>query len=424
MPDPVTIPVTELQLGPTAFRGAGQARSLDLCQAPGHPMVLIKWYTAQARNVLDPDALAALVEWRLRLKPSDRAELDRRCAWPRAAVTDDDGVCGVLIAPAGEDFGDTLRRGGRSVARPRAIDDLARTRKAAVRVGLPYYEAPLKLAVLARLVETTQWLHSHGFAVGDLQPKNALFAIEGGIRVHLIDCDSCVILDGTPPVFPPADPESWKLPGADGFSEVTDYGKLAWSVVRCVQENLEATTIDEAGLRTVIDSPTLETIADCSRGEVLPNAAGVWASRARAWPRLVTPSGLYVTVDGSLLRRWDPSSPVPDPASSPPAPGSADASAPHSAAASPDVAGGRAADPDPDPDLDPVQVPDPPTEAGFVPSGPAGAAAGNRRTPPPGRKDDIVDRVMCVLAVVLGLAALVLAGYGAYAGATWLVGLF
>ncbi|PWK65222.1 hypothetical protein BCL76_113209 [Streptomyces sp. CG 926] len=409
---PLTVAVTELQLGPTAFRGAGQARSLDLCQAPGHPMVLIKWYTADARNELNRHALDALVAWRSGLEPSDRAELDRRCAWPRATVTDDDGVCGVLIAPAGEDFGDTLRRGGRSVARPRAIDDLARTREAAARVQLPYYEAPLKLAVLARLVETTQWLHSHGFAVGDLQPKNALFATEGGIRVHLIDCDSCVFLDGAP-VFPPADPESWKLPGARGFSEVTDYGKLAWSVVRSVQENLEATTIDEAGLRAVIDSRTLETIVACSRGEVLPETPGVWASRARTWPRLVTPSGLYVTVDGSLLRRWDPLPRDPDPADfSPPAPGPADDYVPPPPDA-PDVAQGPAPDP--------VQMPDPASATPASVSSEAGrAVAGNRRTPPPRHRDRLVYAVVAVLALV----ALALAGYGVHAAVTWLEGLF
>ncbi|MCX5172578.1 hypothetical protein ACWD4Z_09490 [Streptomyces antibioticus] len=313
------VDLAELRFGDDRLPGGGQAAELRTCEVPGLGRQLFKRYLPQTRDDLDAGALADLVAWRHELPGTERELLDRRCAWPRAVVTDADGVCGVLMAPAPQAFMQTVRRKNQVMTLPRALDNLARTRTSAGRLDMPYYEPPVKLAVLGRLVETAQWLHGHGWAVGDLQPRNALFTLDGGARVHLIDCDSCARLHGKSP-FPPGDPEGWKLPEAGRFDEHSDYYKIAWSVVRCVQDNLESTRIDRAALLGCVTTPTLELLTDACQALPLPDARERWASLATGWPRLVTDRGMYVTVDGSLRKRWTPpavQTPAPQPTRAP-----------------------------------------------------------------------------------------------------------
>ncbi|MFD0468781.1 hypothetical protein ACFQ0B_11030 [Nonomuraea thailandensis] len=136
--------------------------------------------------------------------------LDRRCAWPIAAVGRG-RVTGILIRPAPEEMFAELR--DRRV--PRHLDELTRSpeRVNALRehYGTRYYEPPYKLAVLGRLLSTVQWLHEQGYVVGDLQLRNAVFTIDPAPAVYLLDCDSCLPVGGRG-ALPEADPEQWKLP--------------------------------------------------------------------------------------------------------------------------------------------------------------------------------------------------------------------
>jgi hypothetical protein len=297
----------DLVLGPATVGSGGQSDRLSVCEGTGY---LLKRYLPETRAALRPDALVAMVEWRRALPDADRAELDRRCAWPLATVTEPDGsVGGILIAAAPRSMWQEFRRPGTlSVLRkPRHIADLTFNRAEAARLGLDYHEPPVKLAVLAQLFDTAHWLHERGYVVGDLQPRNALFSVSGPQQqVLLIDCDSCAPATGRDAAFAPLDPEIWKLPDAGPFSVASDHYKFAWAVVRCLQENLEAVAVDHSRLRRYLDDDALRLIDASCAGWHTADLAAIWHAKTHLWSRLVTADALYVRTSVSLRVRWTP----------------------------------------------------------------------------------------------------------------------
>ncbi|NJP94084.1 hypothetical protein HCN51_32400 [Nonomuraea sp. FMUSA5-5] len=312
--------VDEADLKPAAdaaayqLRPGGQARSLTPCEVAGVPgRLLFKRYDEETLAGLDEDALLAMVRWRRELPRQDRAALDRRCAWPVAAVRSSTGsdaaphgdgrIVGILIRPAPEQMFVGLR--DRMV--PRHLDELTRSpdRVEALReqYGTRYYEPPYKLAVLGRLLSTVQWLHERGYVVGDLQLRNAVFTIDPAPAVYLLDCDSCVPAGGRG-ALPEADPEQWKLPREGAFTPESDYYKLAWALVRCLQESAETWTLDEAALARVLPSRHITLIKQCLDGPPESVDTARWRAAGESWRWLVTPGRIYVETDANLREAW------------------------------------------------------------------------------------------------------------------------
>ncbi|MEO3876088.1 hypothetical protein ABGB18_45600 [Nonomuraea sp. B12E4] len=301
--------VEEADLTPPAdvaaysLRPGGQARSLAPCEVSGvSGRFLFKRYDEETLAGLDEDALLAMVRWRRELPREDRATLDRRCAWPVAAVRND-RVTGILIRPAPERMFVELRT--RLV--PRHLDELTRSpeRANALRdqYGTRYYEPPYKLAVLGQLLTTVQWLHDQGYVVGDLQLRNAVFTVEPAPEVYLLDCDSCLPVGGRG-ALPEVDPEQWKLPGEDGFTPESDYYKFAWAVVRCLQESAEAWDLDEEALARVLPSRHLRLIKQSLEGAPESVDTARWQAAGESWRWLVTPERIYVETDSNLREAW------------------------------------------------------------------------------------------------------------------------
>lgn len=303
--------VEEADLTPPAdgdvynLRTGGQARSLAPCEVSGIPgRFLFKRYNDETLAGLDEDALLAMVRWRHELPRQERAILDRLCAWPIAAVGHD-RVTGILIKPAPEQMFVKLR----THLVPRHLDELTRSpeRVSALRdhYGTRYYEPPYKLAVLGELLATVQWLHEHGYVVGDLQLRNAVFAVDPAPAVYLLDCDSCLPIAGRG-ALPEADPEQWKVPGEAGFTPESDYYKFSWAVVRCLQESAEAWSPDEEALARVMPLRHRRLIGQCLDGAPESVDTERWRAAGESWRWLVTPERIYVETDAHLRKAWQP----------------------------------------------------------------------------------------------------------------------
>ncbi|WP_067804362.1 hypothetical protein [Actinomadura formosensis] len=313
----------------------GQSTRLTRCVGPDGGEYVFKSYTPEVRESVRPDALAAMTSWRLGLSAADRAELDRRCAWPRAVVMDGREVQGVLMRPAPVAMFEVANGRTRTWSLPRHLDALARSEGQARKLGFDYYPAPVKLAVLGRMLRTMLWLHERGYAVGDLQPRNALFSFDGrAAEVLLVDCDACVPLSGEP-AHAPRDPEAWKAPGSGPFGVRTDMFKFAWLVVRSLQENTVSTALDPGRLRAVMQSRTCDVLVELCAGRHPADAVALLRDKASVWPALVTPHALYVQTDDSMRRQWRPDGAPP--ATAPPATAAREESA---ATAAADVSSG------------------------------------------------------------------------------------
>jgi hypothetical protein len=274
-----TVDLRSLEVAPRPDFAGGHG-ALTPCTGPDGRSLLLKHYHADLLPALEVSSLRRAVGWRRRLTPRDRHQLDATCAWPLAAVTDGGAVAGILIEPAGPAMMQVLQRPGvRPVREPRHLDDLARTPAAAARVGAPHHPPRVKLAVLATLIVTMQWLHDRSYSVGDLQPRNVLFTVDGPPRTLLVDCDACAPLAGAP-AWPPAEPELWRYPYSTVHARPSDYHKMAWTVVRCLQEDLEAVALDHRRLERTVGLETLRLLVEsCGAGA---NTAGAWAWRRAA----------------------------------------------------------------------------------------------------------------------------------------------
>jgi hypothetical protein len=258
-------------------------------------------------------ALLGMIRWRRELPAADRAMLDDRCAWPIAAVGTPARVEGILVNLAdGSMFERRTARSGAVTETPRHLDELTRGPDRARRISQhyeikkAYYEPPYKLAVLGELLDTVTWLHGRGYAVGDLQLRNAVFTTDPRPKAFLLDCDSCVPLNGEG-AMPPVDPEQWKLPldqqGAP-FDATSDFYKFAWAVVRCVQETVETWRPDREALCRVMRSDLADTLIECGRTLPPPGARERLREAAAVWPRMVIGDRLYVSVDAYIKKPW------------------------------------------------------------------------------------------------------------------------
>ncbi|MEV5408980.1 hypothetical protein AB0K60_09090 [Thermopolyspora sp. NPDC052614] len=312
---PLIVPTAELNIvdsGP-ALRDGGQTDGLRLCVAPDLETYLFKRYNSATAEHVRVPPLLDMIRWRRELPDHERAELDARCAWPIAAVGTPDRVEGILIRLADPAmFERRVAPTGTVTDTPRHLDELARgperARRIAERYGIKkaYYEPPYKLAVLGELLDIVTWLHRHGYAVGDLQLRNAVFTIEPRPRVFLLDCDSCVPLEGEG-AMPPVDPEQWKLPAEQQgrpFDATSDHYKFAWAVVRCVQETIETWHPDREVLCRVMRSDTVDMLIECARTLPPPGVGERLREAAALWPRMVIGDRMYVSVDDYLKKPW------------------------------------------------------------------------------------------------------------------------
>ena len=136
----------------------------------------------------DPAVLEAMAEFLDTLPQSERDFLAPRLAWPLAVSTRgstaDDGF---LMQQIPDPF--FLASSSLGDRRPQGLEFLLNGTVYLQKIGLQVDQRQL-LLLLADLAEIVSRLHDHGVVVGDLSPKNVLFALGSQPRCLLIDCDS------------------------------------------------------------------------------------------------------------------------------------------------------------------------------------------------------------------------------------------
>jgi hypothetical protein len=267
---------------------------------------LFKEFNERYRTQVDDRALTRMVEWRLSLTPSERAELDRMCAWPRAVVRRGGKVVGVLLPIAPTRFmrsqvvDGERKQSPRSLARLRLLDaDLAAHEVDA--------NVPEALACVGLTAHAILWLHEHGVVANDVQPENILVD-ELCTQVYLVDCDS-MIGQGWGKVAPTAAPPYLHEVITAEPGPAVDMAKLAWCLIFILTRDFSLQGLGpeiRTELCRYMNSSTADLILRAARIEHGPTWIEFWRQRADLWVRacaagsLVTDAG-WILVDEARL---------------------------------------------------------------------------------------------------------------------------
>nr|WNW37601.1 hypothetical protein RKE32_08570 [Streptomyces sp. Li-HN-5-13] len=264
-------------------------RRINRAAADGGWDVVYKEYAPELLAALDTAALTAMVDLLGELDGDEGRWLCEKAAWPAAVVRRAGAVSGFLMRSAPDRFRFDFRslRGPSGGTRRLAnLEFLLNDDAYVAGIGLTVSERD-RLLLLADLAGTLERLHRLGIAVGDLSPKNLLFAADGRPECFLIDCDAMRLRGAS--VLPQAETPDWALPpGEEKATPAGDAHKLALLAVRLVARDQGST--DPAALAAL--SPALGDLArrglDPDPQRRPPRASG--PSTSRPPPRPPQPS--------------------------------------------------------------------------------------------------------------------------------------
>jgi hypothetical protein len=306
----------ELARGALLGRG-GQGRVYAL---PGHRVdrrwpAVYKEYLPELLPALDGEVLAAMVELSGGLRRS-AMWLYGRAAWPAALVRRDGRACGFVMRAVPEEFRFSTAGRGRGLgraaeARLATLEFLLNEDSYADEIGLSVGDQD-RLLLLSDLAATLQRLHTLGLAVGDLSPRNILFAIDPRPRCFFIDCDA-MRLRGLS-VLPQVETPDWQTPPGEEkgtpAGDVYKFGLLAVRLLARDQTAADPAALAPAG-RTLQALAVRSLMADpAARPTPREWRENLWAAVSRA---------SAASTGGSLLSQaiWEyktTPSPAPPPA--------------------------------------------------------------------------------------------------------------
>lgn len=217
------IDLADLQLGPELDRG-GQGRVFPvLRRTDGQQRPLVyKQYDPELTSALDAAALDQLADLPGR-NPEDADWLRERTAWPQILVEDEGRVTGFLMQRIPEDFRFAFQSSpGATSARFCQYAFLLNSDAYVQSSGLVVTDRD-RFLLLADVAAALGRFHRLGVAVGDLSPKNMLFASDGSHRTFFIDCDAVRL--GVATVLPQANTPDWEPPSGEelGTAATDDY---------------------------------------------------------------------------------------------------------------------------------------------------------------------------------------------------------
>lgn len=277
--------------------------------------VVYKEYAPAVLPALDAAALTAQVALTASLSTAEGRWLCEKTAWPAAVVERAGRPCGLLMRLVPDRFRFAYRplggasRGDRRLAN---LEFLLNDDAYVAGVGLRVSERN-RVLLLADLAATLTRLHRIGIAVGDLSPKNLLFATAARPECFLVDCDAMRLRGAS--ALPQAETPDWQVPpGEEKATPSSDSYKLALLAVRLFAR--DQTTTDPAALAAL--DPTLGDLARAglSADPVRRPAPAAWAERLTV---------VAATASAKAARRPASTSPAPKPPTppSPRGPGSA-----------------------------------------------------------------------------------------------------
>lgn len=181
------------QIGPlTKLAGGGQG---IVFQAPAVSTVfaksmVFKKYRASILASLDVAALEAMPEFLESLPYMEGAELIGRAAWPCALVEKDARVVGFLMPSIPDEFHIELWT-NKGPSRVVAEFQHLLNEPQVLRMRFPYtiIADRQRYELLKATASALLFFHRHGLCVGDISPKNLLFALQPA-AVYFVDCDA------------------------------------------------------------------------------------------------------------------------------------------------------------------------------------------------------------------------------------------
>ena len=219
--------------------------------------VAYKEYNAAAQDAVDTDALTTMVELIPALSKSTAEWLCTTAASPAAVVERQGRISGFLMRTVPDEYYfDYCGFDGKVTRKLATTEFLLNDDSYTCSIGL-YVNERERLRLLADLAAKLCRLHALGIAVGDMSPKNLLFATGSRPNCFLIDCDAMRINGRS--VLPQAETPDWQIPvGEEKGTASSDAYKLALLAVRMFARNQ---TSRDPGVLPATAEPKLAELA-------------------------------------------------------------------------------------------------------------------------------------------------------------------
>lgn len=211
--------------------------------------VVYKEYNPATLALLDAEALRAMVDLLGDLDAADARWLCDKTAWPVAVVERSGQVCGFLMRAVPDRFRFGMRALSGSTP-PKTVlataEFLLNDEKYIADIGLTVSLRD-RLDLLKDLAASLDRLHRLGIAVGDLSPKNLLFATGQDAGFFIIDCDAMRVHGVS--ALPQVETPDWQAPsGEERATSATDVYKFGLLAARMAAG--DQTTTDTMPLTT------------------------------------------------------------------------------------------------------------------------------------------------------------------------------
>jgi hypothetical protein len=225
------------------------APAISLPDVPG-PLVY-KEYRPDHRP---PHGLQAVVARRLRMDQATRSRLDRLTVWPVRQVVDGGQVRGVLMRLIPHEFfQERVKPSGSPTRSLREVLHLFVDPARSNRLGMPAATLAQRLVLCRSFASALHLLHRNGLVVGDINGRNAVFALDPLPRVMLVDCDA-IRIKGSMAVVRQLDAPDWDPP-EDHPSQASDLYKFGLFVLRSLGPGPQASVSrDPARAGAVLDA--------------------------------------------------------------------------------------------------------------------------------------------------------------------------
>ncbi|MGB9305009.1 MAG: hypothetical protein WCB92_15395 [Mycobacterium sp.] len=193
--------------------------------------MVYKEYKTQARTGIDFNALAAmpaLVEESLTYAQAER--LISIAAWPCAIVEDGGAPTGFVMPTIPDAFFIALSTVKGVSTTTAEFQHLLNHPSVLAARGINLDDSQ-RLSLLRETASALVFLHKHGVCVGDISPKNLLFALEPHEAVYFIDCDAMRV--NTVSALPQVETPGWNAPSGEELATIyTDTYKLGMLALR------------------------------------------------------------------------------------------------------------------------------------------------------------------------------------------------
>lgn len=245
--------------------------------------MVYKEYKRPTLAALDVKVLDSLPEFLEALPYKDGARLISLAAWPCRIVEDAGSATGFLMPSIPDEFYIELWTNKSTPTRVTAefqhlLNDsqvLAMRFRGSVPTQRQRYE------LIQQVASALAFLHEHDVCVGDISPKNILYALSPAPAVYFIDCDAMRV--GGTTLSPQVETPGWEVPpGEEKATIYTDRYKLGLLALRILVGDQE--TVDPARLPAAVPTELRRVIAETLQGKANDRPA------FKAWESALTPA--------------------------------------------------------------------------------------------------------------------------------------